>query len=305
MNSRKSLVSSRRSFPWSLVILGLLALVFACGATGGCGGAITRTYYHNPSWLPNGKIICTKYVNVSTQPDMIGASKDISNAYYLTTMNDDGTGEENIKEIDSFASGGEIAASPDGRYIAVAATTSIRVFNSDFSDYSIITPEGNSLIEHLDFSPTSEGYKIVYTNYNNELRLTDINASFNNLLTTSAEGVAWRVGEKIVFEGLVDGLYTYLFIINNTGDSKTKLDVSGLYPQNMSSQFVIYRGTETSIEKFSLLTSSETTVIDDYSQTTLKLSFGESKIAGGVLNSGSINNIYVTDISTGATTQLR
>jgi len=296
MNSRKSLVSSRRSFPWSLVILGLLALVFACGATGGCGGAITRTYYHNPSWLPNGKIICTKYVNVSTQPDMIGASKDISNAYYLTTMNDDGTGEENIKEIDSFASGGEIAASPDGRYIAVAATTSIRVFNSDFSDYSIITPEGSSLIEHLDFSPTSEGYKIVYINADRELRIVNNDGTSDLLLSSEASGqVSWRTGSAIS--------YGYVSIINSDGTDNNYL-ISGAYSQKYSSSEVVYVGSD-GVYKVLVDGSSNTRLFGTYDKSTLRLSFNNTKIVAGELDGSSIDDIYVTNVSTGVTTQLK
>jgi len=181
-------------------------VIFSMSLISGCGlvsERVTATYYHNPSWLPNGKIICTKYVNVADFNRMSGSYTDISNNYYITTMDENGSNEQDLKDvtaINKYISGGEIAASPDGAYIAIAARSNIEIFDSDFNHYKSISTANGSYAEHLDFSPTSEGYKIVYTNSNNELRLTDIDGSVDSLITTSAEGVAWRVGEKIVYE---------------------------------------------------------------------------------------------------------
>ena|SRR3989339_141297 len=267
---------------------------------------VTATSYYNPSWLPNGKIICTKFVNTYEQNLMWGGSKDISKDYYITTMNEDGSGEQDVKNVTSintYIVNGEIATSPDGAYIAVAANSKIEVFDSNFNHYKSISPSGYP--EHLDFSPTSEGYKIVYTNSSNELRLTDIDGSVDALITTEAENVAWRVGEDIIYEGLVDDIYIYLFYVNYNSKTSVQLSVSGLSPQKMLSDLICYRGTGTSVQKIYLNESNKVTLLDSYDQTSLRLSFDNTKIVGGELQQSDINGVYVADISTGLTTQLR
>src|SRR3989339_1331043 len=261
---------------------------------------VTATSYYNPSWLPNGKIICTKFVNTYEQNLMWGGSKDISKDYYITTMNEDGSGEQDVKNVTSintYIVNGEIATSPDGAYIAVAANSKIEVFDSNFNHYKSISPSGYP--EHLDFSPTSEGYKIVYTNSSNELRLTDIDGSVDALITTEAENVAWRVGGKIVYDG------SWVNAITSSGEEHTVIIESSWEPQKKQANIVYYRGIG-GIYSIKIDGSENTKIIDNYdSLRTLRLSFDNTKIVGGELQQSDINGVYVTDIPTGLTTQLR
>src|SRR3989339_1341311 len=197
-----------------------MTFVSGCALFPNC---VTATSYYNPSWLPNGKIICTKFVNTYEQNLMWGGSKDISKDYYITTMNEDGSGEQDVKNVTSintYIVNGEIATSPDGAYIAVATGTNIEVFDSNFNHYKSISPSGYP--EHLDFSPTSEGYKIVYTNSSKELRLTDIDGSVDTLITTEAESVSWRVGDKIVYS-FADTESSKVYAIKQKGFKKKNI----------------------------------------------------------------------------------
>src|SRR3989339_554936 len=281
-----------------------MTFVSGCALFPNC---VTATSYYNPSWLPNGKIICTKFVNTYEQNLMWGGSKDISKDYYITTMNEDGSGEQDVKNVTSintYIVNGEIATSPDGAYIAVAANSKIEVFDSNFNHYKSISPSGYP--EHLDFSPTSEGYKIVYTNSSNELRLTDIDGSVDALITTEAESVAWRVGDKIVFvtsTGTQSALTVSSISLDGTNIQYLK-EFAG-DPQILNNaEEVIYRGVGNEIRKIGLNGSDDLLLFSDYEVNSLKLSFDNTKIVGGELQQSDINGVYVTDISTGLTTQL-
>lgn len=266
---------------------------------------VTATSYYNPSWLPNGKIICTKFVNTYEQNLMWGGSKDISKDYYITTMNEDGSGEQDVKNVTSintYIVNGEIATSPDGAYIAVAANSKIEVFDSNFNHYKSISPSGYP--EHLDFSPTSEGYKIVYTNSSNELRLTDIDGSVDTLITTEAESVAWRVGDKIVYS-FADTESSKVYAIKQDGSNKNVVSTIGLKPQTTIDDYIVYKGYGNQIEKINIDGSNKQVLFDDYAISTLNLSFNDLKLIGGELQQSDINGVYVTDILTGVTTQLR
>src|SRR3989339_521581 len=266
---------------------------------------VTATSYYNPSWLPNGKIICTKFVNTYEQNLMWGGSKDISKDYYITTMNEDGSGEQDVKNVTSintYIVNGEIATSPDGAYIAVAANSKIEVFDSNFNHYKSISPSGYP--EHLDFFPTSEGYKIVYTNSSNELRLTDIDGSVDALITTEAESVAWRVGDKIVYS-FADTESSKVYAIKQDGSNKNVVSTIGLKPQTTIDDYIVYKGYGNQIEKINIDGSNKQVLFDDYAISTLNLSFNDLKLIGGELQQSDINGVYVTDILTGVTTQLR
>src|SRR3989339_169564 len=261
---------------------------------------VTATSYYNPSWLPNGKIICTKFVNTYEQNLMWGGSKDISKDYYITTMNEDGSGEQDVKNVTSintYIVNGEIATSPDGAYIAVAANSKIEVFDSNFNHYKSISPSGYP--EHLDFSPTSEGYKIVYTNSSNELRLTDIDGSVDALITTEAENVAWRSGDKIVYE-FNSGGYTYLGRISIDGLSVENFSEYGVYyPQvSMFDSNIIYGIASTAYRKIdvSSFPPSVEIILSSFDFSNPSLSFDNTKIVGGEWE--GINkyiNIYITN----------
>ncbi|OGC05656.1 hypothetical protein A2230_03230 [candidate division WOR-1 bacterium RIFOXYA2_FULL_36_21] len=160
----------------------------------------------------------------------------------------------------------------------------------------------------MDFSPTSEGYKIVYTNSSNELRLTDIDGSVDTLITTEADELSWRNGDKIAYE-FSEGGYTYLGRIKADGTSVESLGENSIYsPQISNLNFeVIYGLALSDYRKINLGRNplEETILVTSLNFVRPKLSFDDTKIVGGDLQQSDINGVYVTDISTGVTTQLR
>ncbi|MFH2105144.1 MAG: hypothetical protein ABII72_02810, partial [Parcubacteria group bacterium] len=79
----------------SVMVLGLLALVFVCGATGGCGQTFIGYYYYYPDWTPDGQIICVKNKHQTSGGGggFWSPGPESQNWYYITTMDTAGSNE--------------------------------------------------------------------------------------------------------------------------------------------------------------------------------------------------------------------
>jgi len=290
----------------AILMAGLLALVFVCGGAGGCGETVfSSSSYYYPNWMPDGRIICSKVT--STWSSAIWGRKELGDTYYITaiTINNSNeiTSEENLFEISDTAK--EITCSPTGELIAyIASYPYDKITVSNYLGTSTSVLSGIENVEYLDWSP--DATKLVYSNSDRELHVVNRDGTGDTQIATSAEAVAWRVGEKLVFE---DSVYNKLWVSNSDGSSK-EVVVSSLSskPQVSTTETIVFRGSDNQVKSISIVGTGEALLFSGYERTTLKLSFDNTKIVGGDLITGGgsrIGGIWVTNISNGSSTQIK
>lgn len=277
--------------------LGLGILFLTMVMMGGCGESVSesKTYY-SPNWTPDGRIIA--YKEVITTRKTWGWENPIADyKTYITTISSDGANEVDLFEIHGF--GQEIVCAPDGNKIGYVTSGSryLAICNYDGTGNSTI--EGVSEVKYFDWSPDSTN--IAYSNASRELHIVNIDGTNNTQIATSAEAVAWRVGEVISYEN-IDGVYIFISKIKPDGSSYLRL-TSALYPQNRNDSKILFRsGTSTkNISVIDPTGSNEAVLFDNYEATNVKLSFDNTKIVGGDLDQQDIVGIWVVNIDgTGA-----
>ncbi len=278
----------------------VLVLVVSCFVgllvIGGCtlsANPSTTTYYYNPNWTPNGKILCTK--NVQTVSGGSGGSggTDIAAEYYLVLMNDDGTGETNIKKI---GAGGKVAASPLGNYYAYTEGNYVKVVDTSGNDVSSIN--AGATTDSLDWGPDES--KLAYgikTSATSEIYTVNRDGSGLTFLAVG-ENVAWKYGTKIIFEYLL-GIYTSTATINQDGTNKENIEREDrvISPQILSSntnEAYGTQGTEYGYIDISLNPKVFNKLFDNFNGYLPKLSKNGDKV---VYTDYSLAGIYLINIT--------
>lgn len=259
-------------------------------AVGGCtlsANPSTTTYYYNPNWTPDGKILCTK--NVQTVSGGSGGSggTDIAAEYYLSLMNDDGTGETNIKKI---GAGGKVAASPLGNYYAYTEGNYVKVVDTSGNDVSAIN--AGATTDSLDWSPDES--KLVYgikTASTSEIYTVNRDGSGKTFLTVG-EDVAWRVGDYIAFEYSTPEGKT-LSLIKSDGSTLTRLRI-GFNAQIFNSGQVLY-SYGLLVKQININGTNDVELFNDFYRSSPKLSFDNKKIAS--TDASKSYGIYIINIT--------
>jgi hypothetical protein len=218
----------------SLMVLGLAVFGLAASMVGGCGNSVTTYFYYYPDWTPDGRILCSKNKQVTTTGTggIGGGGGSVSNNYYLTIMDANGSNEVDIKSIDNSA---KVAASPLGNYYAYAESGSnyIKIVDTSGNDVNSIDCGAN--IDSLDWGPDEA--KLVFgikTSATSEIYTVNRGGTAKNILTIG-ENVAWRFGNRIFFEHKID-VYSYLGSIFSDGTGFYNYGDSSVYsPQILSS----------------------------------------------------------------------
>ena len=280
----------------SLIALGFGIVLLTTGMSGGCGEQTFESFsYYYPNWMPNGRVICFK--TESRWSEAIWGRRELGDTNYITaiTINDSNevVAEENLFETNKGYA--EMVCSPTGEMIVVYTpgySNGIWIYDYKGNKSEILN--GVS-VDSADWSP--DGSKIAYS-ADRKLYVVNVDGTNNIQIETSAEVVAWRVGEKIVYEGIVDGLYFYLFSINQDGSNNNQI-ISGTDPQKIDNNKIVYSGTANMVKLIYLTGTGEATISDTFSKSTLKLSFDNTKIVGGDLITGGgswIGGIWIINI---------
>lgn len=294
-NQTMKTTPSLASLALALLVLGMMM--------GGCGKAIYEVVeYYNPNWLPDGRIIATKSVEKYEWEGSIpgfATSKKYFDALYIASMKDDGSDEQEIY-------GGEnknisiITASPLGNYIGYKGGQYINIISAD-GTRDIKTIDCGETVSSFDWSPDET--RITYSLENSkDLYVINIINDIKAKIATSAESVAWRVGELIAFVkyGGID--YSKLATIYANGTSEAVLSLIGQDAQKDNAK-LYYRGRKdigvegtNAVRSANLDGSGDALIISNYERSTMKLSFDNSKIVGGDLDQRSIKGIWVVNI---------
>jgi len=258
--------------------------------------------------MPDGRIICWKVT--SRWSTAIWGRKELGDTSYITAMDADGDNEVDLFEVTTDGAK-EITCSPTGEMIAYITNTasSSDVVITDYAGNVVKTP--NVTANYLDWSP--DATKITYS-YGRDLFVVDADGANNTQIATSAEAVAWRMGEKIAFVKYMGTDYSRIAIINSDGTSEEVTSHIGGDPQK-DENTVYYRGrgdlsqeSINAVRTVNLDGSGDTLKISNYERSTLKLSFDNTRIVGGDLITGGgsrIGGIWVTNLSDGISTNIR
>jgi hypothetical protein len=247
-------------------ILGGLILL-AVGMVAGCASTSTSTLYDNPNWMPDGRIICNKTV-ITTSQQFYGGGISGSHGY-ITAFWPSGTGEVDLFE----GLNGLPICSPTGELIAFFGNDGITI--SDYQGHSSIVPN-TSNVNDVDWSP--DATRLVYSDSTKDLYIINRDGTSKTKIATSAEAVAWRVGNKIVFE---DSYYNQIYSIYSDGSSKETIATIAQMPQIIQGMRVIYRGINNQVNTINIDGSNNQILFGNYDRSTLKLSFDDAKIVGG------------------------
>lgn len=280
------------------LVLGLGIVLLITGMNGGCGETNyeSSTYYY-PNWMPDGRIICYKVT--SKWSTAIWGRKELGDTYYITAMNSDGSNEQNLFEV-SADGVKEITCSPTGELIAYITTPDSKIATINYSGTNKTILSGITGVSYLDWSP--DATKIVYS-ANRKLYVVNVDGSNNTQIATSAEAVAWRVGEKIAFVTYTGTQSALTVSVMNTDGTNIKyLKTFASDPQILTgTDEVIYSGLGNEVRKVKLDGNEDVLLFSSYDKATLKLSFDNTKIVGGDLDQSWIKGIYTVNIDgTGA-----
>lgn len=279
-------------------LFGLLLLFGIAGLLiGGCGSSTTTSTYYYPNWTADGGIICIKKAVSSISGSVVFPGKE-EIRYYITTMNQSGTNEADIKEINRM---GIVAASPLGNYIAVTEANNLKIFTT--SGVDVKTIDLSDWINSFDWSPDES--RIAYSDdVSKDLYILNISDEVKIKIASSAEGVAWKMGEKITFS-FADSKSSKIYTINLDGSSKEVVVIIGDNPQITNDNRVVYQGYGLQVRRANISGSNDELLFDGYERSALKLSFDNTRIAGGDLDGSDIKGIWVYKIDGTTQKQLR
>ena len=195
----------------SVVVLGFLALVFVCGATGGCG---ERFYddieYQYPNWTPEGLVYCQKSVTHRREYGG-GYHETFGTDYYYVTMDTNGNNETTLpyNNYPYF--------SPLGTYVALISGETISIVRrADNTQVYSFSPTIESISE-LDWGP-DEG-ELVYMKNRGGINVVNVDGTGDLNIAASGEVMSWKYGERIAFLFL-DGLVSRFALINSDGTNR-------------------------------------------------------------------------------------
>lgn len=278
------------------IILVLVLLVVAV-LGGGCGETGTESsIYYYPTWSPDGRIIAEK--DVYTTKSSIFGKYDSSIKSYIVAMSSDGTNEVNLFEIGDMAYPTEMACSPNGKKIGYISNPDYGITICNYDGTGKTKIPGITNARYFDWSPDSQ--KVAYsTLYTKELRISGIDGTNNTQLTTSAESVAWRVGDRIVYEYFENG-QLYLGRIKVDGTLRESFGDKSLYsPQISTSDYNTIYGVV--ISSYRKIDTSDPIIPEEVLIPAIdfinpRLSYDNKKIVGGDLDQQAIVGIYIVDI---------
>ena len=260
-----------------LSLFGLLMLVFL--VITGCGSTATSVLYDTPNWMPDGRIICNKLV-VTTSQQFYGGGVTDSHGY-IAAFWPSGTGEVNL-----FEANGLPTCSPTGELIAFFGNDGIII--SDYSGHKTTVPN-TSNVRYLDWSP--DATKLAYSDTSRDLYVINRDGTGKTKISTSAEAVAWRVGEKIAYEFTESG-YNYLGRINSDGSSREGFGDLSVYSPQISSlnSDYIYGKAASAYRKLDVsgAAPTEEVLIPSFDFYIPRLSFDNSKLVSGAYGDSGI-----------------
>jgi hypothetical protein len=266
-----------------VALLGLAVLFLATGMNSGCGSTSTSVLYDTPNWMPDGRIICNKLV-VTTSQQLYGGGISESKGY-LAAFYPNGTGEVDLFEIGALY---ETTCSPTGELVAAISPyysgITRPIITYDYQGNLTVVPN-TSNVDYLDWSPDLT--KLVYSSGRN-LYVINRDGTGKTQIATSAEAVAWRVGDKIAFS-FADSESSKVYVINEDGTSKEVVVSVGTKPQITYDNRVIYSGYGIQVESVKIDGSDKQILFSDDSAVSFsKLSFDDSKLAGGIVGDPGI-----------------
>ena len=287
----------------SVMVLGLLVLVFVCGATGGCGGEsfVDSTSYQYPNWTPEGLIYCQKAVtHYRKYWGAIGGeySENRGTDYYYVTMSTEGTNETTLPYT-SYP-----YFSPLGTYVALISGETISIVRrlNNVQTYSF-SPTTESISE-LDWGP-DEG-KLVFLTNNENLYVVNTDSTNSRLLTSECSDISWKHGNKIVYVTSRSDIYGRITTWNNAGETESIYNQArGLEPtiSALNTLEVFYRN-ESNVEKINInnVDNVPEVLFRNFAYVNMKLSPDSQKIlAGKTLQSG----VWIVNIDGSNLTQLK
>jgi len=282
---------------------GLLALVFVCGATGGCGGEsfVDSTSYQYPNWTPEGLIYCQKAVtHYRKYWGAIGGeySENRGTDYYYVTMSTEGTNETTLPYT-SYP-----YFSPLGTYVALISGETISIVRrADNTQVHSFSPTTESISE-LDWGP-DEG-KLVFLTNNENLYVVNTDSTNSRLLTSECSDISWKHGNKIVYVTSRSDIYGRITTWNNAGETESIYNQArGLEPtiSALNTLEVFYRN-ESNVEKINInnVDNVPEVLFRNFAYVNMKLSPDSQKIlAGKTLQSG----VWIVNIDGSNLTQLK
>ena len=197
---------------FKMALLGTLTLVL-----GGCSGDIvTTTYYFNPNWTPDGKIISGKWSNTIETNTLLGGVSDqtrtIENKYEVVSFDVSGNNEVVLFNAGNLGGDVYITMSPNGSYVTVGSNlytssgTLVGQIVSKSVDSLDWSADSNKLVADCDGMSSVSSFDIgIYTLSN---------GSFN--LIADGLAVSWLVTDNIIYRDASTSSYA-IKIVNSDG----------------------------------------------------------------------------------------
>jgi len=278
-----------------IAFLGLLLMIIVLGMDGGCGEKIVATnYYYYPNWTPDGKIICTRKYDESKDLGF-GKYAPVKTEYYITVMDEDGSNEHDIKQINEIA---KISYSPLGNYIAYTEGNYIKIIQPNGTDVSSI--DCGATVDSLDWSP--DEVRVVYgitTSTTSEIYVRDKNGD-NKKFIKSGIDVTWKYGGKIVLSASTTlDVYTRIHAIDASDLTSVLIyanAVGNMVTINpILTSEVFYHGSSNTLQKIDIsdVKNEPVTLQEDFRYWHPKISSDGSRIIYG---KGDDTGIWITNI---------
>lgn len=270
-----------------------MIFMFAMLVNGGCGGGIqVINYYYYPNWTPDGKIICSK--EYAEHKDLgFGKWQQIKTEYYLTVMDEDGSNESNIKQINETA---KISYSPLGNYIAYTEGDYIKIINPDGTDVGSI--DAGATVDSIAWS--SDEAKVVYgitTSTTSEIYIVDRDGDNKEFLSVGQD-VAWKYGSEIFFEHKI-GIYYYLGSISPNRSNFADYQLNSVYSPAISpaNPVLIYGKKSGNYQVLNKSNMELTTLFENFTGYLPKISPDELKVTYGKVNDSGMWVINIDGIN--------
>ncbi|HCT85669.1 MAG TPA: hypothetical protein DF296_10785 [Candidatus Margulisbacteria bacterium] len=198
-------------------IMGLFCVLVVVGMMFGCSKpeGDKEYQYKFPAWTPDGKIVAVRRTIV-TYPDgggFGGGGYGGYEEYHLVKFNDDGSGEQTIKEVGSDS--GYISVSTSGNYIGYAVNNYIDVIDWSGNQVNQIQTGVDGDAEYFDWSPSEN--KIVLERNNNSSIISVYDIPSQTFVDYQiGDNPSWKFNQNIVYQSY-DGsnfLMNYIDMVN-------------------------------------------------------------------------------------------